>query len=163
LKRDQQITRKSVRCDERPSHERGFTILETTIALLLMAIVGLGAAQLFFYSVKQTETAGDRELAMAVAQQAMEQFRNVDFGSTTLTATAGTTTTITRAGRTYTVVTTIVNSNVVNGAATTKTITVRVSPNSDFSAWARTITSVFGSVTLVSQRSAMTLGPNRLL
>jgi len=51
------------------SDESGFTILETAIALVLMAIVGLGAASLFFYAARNTVSAGDRELAMAVAQQ----------------------------------------------------------------------------------------------
>jgi Tfp pilus assembly protein PilV len=143
--------------------QAGFTILETTIALLLMGIVGLGVAQVFYYSVKNTETAGDRELAMAVAQQTMEQLRNADFTSADLTATAGTSTTITRAGRSYTVLTVITDSNVVSGTATSKTITVRATPNGDSSSWAKTITTVFGSVTLVDQRSALSVGPNRAL
>jgi prepilin-type N-terminal cleavage/methylation domain-containing protein len=149
--------------DCRRHGERGFTLLETTIALLLMAIVGLGAASLFFYSVKNTETAGDRELAMAVAQQQMEELRNADFASADLAATAGTTVTLTSAGRSYTVLTVITDSNVVSGQATTKTITVRATPNADSSTWARNITSVFGSVTLVTQRTAVTMGPNRAL
>jgi len=144
------------------SHRReaGFSILETAIALVLMAVVGLGAASLFFFAVKDTVSAGDRELAMAVAQQKIEQLRNVDFNDASLAATAGTSTTLTRAGRSYTVLTTIVTSNVVNGQATTKTITVRVTPDSDGATWARNVTSVFGSVSLVWQRSALTIGPN---
>ena len=140
--------------------ESGFSILETAIALVLLAIVGLGAASLFFYAAQNTVTAGDRDLAMAVAQQKLEQLRNVDFSDTSLAATAGTSTTITRAGRQYSVLTTIVASNVINTTATTKTITVRVTPVNETSAWARNVTSVFGSVTLVSQRSALTAGPN---
>jgi len=148
--------------DRRPE-EAGFTILETAIALVLMAIVGLGAASLFFFAVRNTVSAGDRELAMAVAQQKIEQLRNVDFSDASLAATAGTSTTLTRAGRRYTVLTTIVDSNVVNGQATTKTVTVLVTPNSDGSAWATNVTSVFGSVTLVWQRTALVMGPNRAL
>jgi Tfp pilus assembly protein PilV len=144
------------------SHRReaGFSILETAIALVLMAVVGLGAASLFFFAVKDTVSAGDRELAMAVAQQKIEQLRNVDFNDASLAATAGTSTTLTRAGRSYTVLTTIVTSNVVNGQATTKTITVRVTPDSDGATWSRNVTSVFGSVSLVWQRTALTIGPN---
>jgi Tfp pilus assembly protein PilV len=143
-----------------PSDESGFSILETAIALVLLAIVGLGAASLFFYAARNTVTAGDRDLAMAVAQQKIEQLRNVDFTDTSLNATAGTTTTLTRANRQYTVLTTIVASNVINGAATTKTITIQVTPVNEQSAWARNITSYFGSVRLVSQRSAVIVGPN---
>lgn len=146
-----------------PSDESGFSILETAIALVLMAVVGLGAASLFFYAAKNTVTAGDRDLAMAVGQQKLEQLRNVAFTDASLAATAGTSTTITRAGRQYTVLTTITDSNVVNGAATAKTLTVRVTPVNETSAWARNITSIFGSVTLVSQRTALTVGPNLAL
>ena len=68
-----------------------------------------------------------------------------------------------RAGRSYTVLTVISDSNVVAGQATTKTLTVRVTPNSDSSVWAGNVTSIFGSVTLVTQRTTLTVGPNRAL
>jgi Tfp pilus assembly protein PilV len=141
-------------------NEAGFSIMETSIALVLMTVVGLGAASLFYYSVKNTSSASDRALAMAVAQQKIEQLRNVDFTDATMTATAGTTTTITRSGRPYTVLTTIVDSNVINGSATVKTITIRVAPTNESASW-RNLTSVFGSVTLMAQRTSLTLGPNR--
>jgi Tfp pilus assembly protein PilV len=143
-----------------PSNEAGFSILETAIALVLMAIVGLGAASLFFYAARNTVSAGDRDLAMAVGQQKIEQLRNVAFTDASLNATAGTTTTITRAGRNYSVLTTITDSNVVNGAATSKLITIRVTPINESSAWARNIATVFGSVTVVSERTSVVLGPN---
>ncbi len=142
--------------------EAGFSILETCIALVLMCISALGAASLFYFAIQNTVSAGDRDLAMAVAQQKMEQLRNLDFADAGLTAVAGTTpVTITRAGRQYQLYTTIVDSNVVNGAATTKTMTVRAVPVSDTSSWSRTISSYFGAVVLVDQRSALSLGPNR--
>lgn len=144
-------------------NDSGFTILETAIALVLMAIVGLGVASLFAYSVKNNVSAGDRELAMAVGQQKLEQLRNVAFNDASLTATSASSATLTRAGRTYTVTTTITDSNVINGQATTKTINIKVTPNSDGATWATTISSIYGSVTLVSVRSALTIGPNRQL
>jgi Tfp pilus assembly protein PilV len=154
--------KKPLKSNERRHREEeaGFSILETAIALVLMAVVGLGAASLFFFAVKNTVSAGDRELAMAVAQQKIEQLRNVDFNDASLAATAGTSTALTRAGRSYTVLTTVVTSNVVNGQPTTKTITVRVTPDSDGATWSRNVTSVFGSVSLVWQRTALTIGPN---
>jgi hypothetical protein len=96
-----------------------------------------------------------------VAQQKMEQLRTVDMSNASLATTTGTSATITSSGRQYTVLTTIVDSNVINGAATVKTITVRVTPNSDRSSWATNLTSIFGSVTLVAQRTALTVGPYR--
>ena len=148
----------------------GFTLLETVIAMLLMTIVGLGIASVFFYAASNTANAADREMAMAVAQQRIEQLRNVAFTDATLTATptAGVTTTVTRAGRLHLIVTTIADSNVINGNATLKTITVKVIPLADttleaknlitnpLSTWTR-------SVILVSERSSLTLGPNRSL
>ena len=94
-------------CQVTSRSDSGFTILETAIALVLMAIVGLGIMSVLAYSVKSNVSAGDRELAMAVAQQKLEQLRNVAFTDASLTATSASPTTLTRAGRTYTVVTTI--------------------------------------------------------
>jgi Tfp pilus assembly protein PilV len=145
------------------SNESGFSLLETTIALVLMTIVGLGTASAFYYSFRSTDSAGNRELALAVAQQKMEQLRTLDMSDASLSATEGSSATVTSSGRQYTVLTTIVDSNVVNGNATVKTITVRVTPNSDASSWATSVTSIFGSVTLVAQRTALTVGPNRAL
>lgn len=148
----------------RQEAEAGFSILETCIALVLMTISALGAASLFYFAIQNTITSGDRDLAMAVAQQKMEQLRNLDFSDAGLTAVAGTTpVTVTRGGRQYQLYTTIVDSNVVNGTATTKTLTVRAVPVSDTASWSHTITSYFGAVILVDQRSAITLGPNRQL
>lgn len=143
--------------------EAGFTLLETSIAMVLLAVAGLGVAAAFFFAARNNSSARDRELAMAVAQQTMEQFRNASFTDAALNATTGVNTTIIRGGRQYLVTTTITNSNVQNGTATTKTIQVRVVPWSDGERWARNVSTVFGSVTIISQRTAQTVGPNRAL
>jgi len=145
------------------SNEAGFTLLETSIAMVLLAIAGLGVAACFFYAAKNNSSARDRELSMAVAQQTMEQFRNASFADAALNATGEVSSTITRAGRRYVVLTTITDTNVQDGTARTKTIQIRVSPWSDSERWARNITSVFGSVTIISQRTAPNVGPNRAL
>ena len=143
----------------------GFTLLETCIAMVLLAIVGLGIASCFFYAAKNNSSARDRELAMAVAQQQMEQYRNLPFYGAGLAATpiGGTSEVITRAGRQYQVLTTITDSNVQDGTARTKTIQIRVVPWSDDSVWARNVASVFGSVTIITERTSATVGPNRAL
>jgi prepilin-type N-terminal cleavage/methylation domain-containing protein len=145
------------------SNEAGFTLLETSIAMVLLAIAGLGVAACFFYAARNNSSARDRELSMAVAQQTMEQFRNASFADAALNATGEVSSTITRAGRRYAVLTTITDTNVQDGTARTKTIQIRVSPLSDSERWARDITGVFGSVTIISQRTAPTVGPNRAL
>lgn len=147
--------------DKKHSSEAGFTLLETTISMVLMAIIGLGVAGLFAYAASNTTNASDREMATAVAQQRMEQLKSVEFSDASLAATptAGTSTTITRLGRQYTVVTTIANS--ANG--TSKTITVKVTPQAPTSRWASNVNTIFGSITLVTKRSALQLGSNRAL
>lgn len=159
------FSRPKHKVQRKPSSEAGFTLLETTIAMVLLAIAGLGVASCFFFAAKNNTSARDRELSMAVAQQQMEQFRNATFADATLDATAGdgVSRTVFRGGRRYLVQTTITDTNVQNGTARTKTIQVRVSPWSDGQRWARDITSVFGSVTIISQRTASAVGPNRAL
>ena len=130
--------------------EHGFTLLESAIAMVIMMVSALASASLFAYSIKNNSSANDRELAMAVAQQEMERLRNVSFTDANLTATGWvTTTTINRAGREYTVLKTITDSNTVNGQPTVKTITIQVTPK----------TSALGSVTLRTQRSTILRGP----
>ena len=111
-----------------PPAEQGFTLVEAAIAMVIMMVAVLASASIFAYSIKNNSGASDRELAMAVAQQQIEQLRNATFTDAALNATTGVTTTITRAGRDYTVLTVITDSNTVNGAATMKTITVQVTP-----------------------------------
>jgi Tfp pilus assembly protein PilV len=148
---------------KRESHqnELGFTLLETTIALVILMVVGLGAASLFFYAATNTSSASDRQLAMAVAQQHIEELRAVLFTDATLNATAGTDTNVTSAGRPYLVSTVITDSAVVAGQPTLKTITVRVTPQGAGPAWARNVATLFGSVTVTTVRSTLILGPNR--
>ena len=139
--------------------EAGFTLLETAIAMVLLAIVGLGIASCFFFAAKNNSSARDRDLAMAVAQQQIEQLRSVAFNDSSLSAGA-TTATLTRAGRRYGVETTITDGNLQNGTARTKVIQIRVTPWSDGDSWARNVSSVFGSVTIITQRTSLKVGPN---
>ena len=149
------------------SSERGFSLVETAISLVIMMVVGLGAASVFAYAIKSNASANDRELAMAVAQQRMEWFRNIPFNLTTrnqayaypdggLGATTGTVEAVTNAGRPYNVTTIIQDLSVVPagrpdaGAPTLKRITVTVSP---------LVTSPsLGTVTLSTQRSTLVPG-----
>lgn len=138
--------------------EDGFTLIETSIALVVMMVVGLGAASLFFYALGANSTARDRELSMAVAQQQMERLRNTQFSSleATVTAIGGANKTEVSAGRSYDVSTTIAQT--FAGNATQKTITVQVTPRGDTVLTG--ITRVFGGVTLVTVRSSNGVGPN---
>lgn len=167
--------------DDGRSNERGFTMIETAIALVVMMIVGLGAASLFFFAAQNNLGANDRELAMAVAQKRMEWLRSMPLDATATstaysypngglkaTSVNGVSETTTSAGRSYRVVTTItdVDTDQDNTAtsnaipATMKIITIRVTPIGAGPEFNR-VTSVFGSVTLTSQRTLNRIGPHR--
>jgi Tfp pilus assembly protein PilV len=138
--------------------DQGFTLLETSIALVVMMIVGLGAASLFVYAIGANTTARDRELAMAVAQQQLERLRNTEFSTldATVTATGGTSKTVESGGRQYTVATTIADT--VAGDSSRKTVTVQVTPQGSTALTG--VQRVFGGVTLVTIRSTDGVGPN---
>ncbi len=149
--------------------ERGFTLLEAAIALVILMVIGLGVASLFTYSISANSRADDRELAMAIAQKRMEWLRTIPFttqtrslafsypnGGLAATATGGVTETVTNAGRSYTVITTISDLNFVPtgnpdaDASTRKRIQVSVTP--------AVSTTAFDTVTVYTERSTQVTG-----
>jgi Tfp pilus assembly protein PilV len=130
--------------------DRGFTLLETCAALLVMMIGGLGIAAVFTYAIKNNTGSRDRAAALAVAQQRMEQYRNLTFMDPGLTATVANPApvTVTSAGRTYSVTTRITDTT-----TSLKTITIQVTPLMTYDDWA------LGSVEISVERSAFALGP----
>ena len=149
--------------------QRGFTVLEAAIAMVILMIIGLGIASLFTYSIQANGRADDRELAMTIAQKRMEWLRTIPFttqtrsvaysypdGGLAATATAGVSETVTSAGRSYTVNTIISDQNFVPvgqpdaGACTRKRIQVSVTP-------ARATTN-FETVTVSTQRTTQVVG-----
>lgn len=138
---------------QKPLHDgRGFTILETAIAMVVMMVAALGAVSIFAYSIENNASAKDRDLAMGVAQQHMEQLRNAPFTDELLTATDvdGRMTEVTIADRRYVVITTIGDSEFVNGQPTLKAIRIRVTPMG-----------TMATVALVTRRATTATGPNR--
>lgn len=113
--------------------QRGFTIIETCISLLVLMVAGIGAAALFVHASQYNTGAVDRDGAAAVAQARVEQLRRLPFTNAGLNATAaaGVTTVVDNGGRSYTVVTTIANTT-----STLKTITVVVTPQAANGDWA---------------------------
>lgn len=145
----------------RADGQQGFTLMETAVSMVVMMIVGLGAASLFVFALGTNNSARDRELSMAVAQQQMERLRNTKFADlhTKVTATGGADKAVTSGDRSYSVVTTVANT--VAGNTTQKTITVQVTPRSTNTNGLTAVQRVFGGVTLVTLRSTSSLGPNR--
>ena len=129
--------------------ENGFTLLETTIAMLLLMIVALGSASLFTFSIYNNSGGSDRAVSLAIAQQAMEALRGATFNSTTTDAqlNAGTVVQsgVIRDGRSFTVTRTVADVS-----TTLKSITITVSSQNIVTGWA---SGAGGTITLISQRS----------
>ena len=143
----------------RTEKQGGFTLIETSCALLVMMIGGLGICAVFAYAIKNNTGSRDRAASLAVAQQQMETFRNLEFLDPGLNATTtAVVATVTSADRTYTVRTTICNgwtavSPCPTGATTSlKTIRIEVTPQLGDSAWANS------TVRIHIQRSTFALG-----
>jgi len=133
--------------------EDGFTLIETSIALLMMMVIGLAVSSLFVYSIHNNLGGSERALAMAVAQQQLEQLRSVSFDDSTLAIGTTTLPTIRRSERDYTVVRTVANETNSDGTAKLlKKITIRVTPQTGGPNWVRT------PVVLVSLRSSLAPG-----
>ena len=113
--------------------ERGFTLVETSIAMVIMMVAGLGVASLFVYSISNNSGGNDRAVAISIAQQHIEQLRSVRFTDSILNVSAATVLTpdTVSNGRTYQVTRTVTGSNNDDsGNPTLKTITIRVDPTS---------------------------------
>ncbi len=134
----------------RPDNEQGFTLLETSIALVVMMVVTLATGSLFVYAINYNSGAGDRAAALAIGQQRMERLRKASFSGAGLT-TPSTTETVINAGRQYTVVTTICSTSDCGGSAALKLIRVQVTPQGA-NQWANS------PVIVLSQRATPSVG-----
>ena len=132
--------------------ESGFTLIETSIAMVVMMVAALACSSLFVFSINNNVGGSERALSMAVAQQQLEQIRSVTFEDSTLNA--GTTNvSVTTGGRTYNVQRVVVdNLNADNTAKNLKTITITVTPQAAGPNWTRT------PVVLVTDRSTINSG-----
>lgn len=132
--------------------QQGFTLMETSIAMVVMMVGALGIASLFVFSTQNNIGGSERALAMAVAQQQLEQIRSVSYEDTTLNV--GTVTSTVQSGqRNYTVQRTVAEeTNPNNSSKQLKRITITVTPQAGGPNWLST------PVVLVSQRSTLATG-----
>lgn len=133
----------------RAGRERGFTLIETAVAMLVMMVAGLAASSLFVYSIKYNTGAQDRAAAQAIAQRQMELLRKTAFDDI-----AAYTQTVESASRQYSVAVTVCNDGTAacGGSTSVKRLTVTVTPLSGGPAWA------LSSVTLITLRSSSATG-----
>ena len=132
--------------------EGGFTLIETTIASLVMLVGALAVSSLFVFSTQNNIGGSERALAMAVAQQQLEQIRSVDYEDSTLTS-GNQTFTAKNGQRSYTVQRVVADEkNADNSLKQLKKITITVTPSSTSTNWVRT------PVVLVTYRSTHAAG-----
>ena len=149
------ITQKST-----ATSEKGFTILEIVIALVIMMVVGLAAVGGFAFAIRYNSAASDRAASMSIANSAIEKFRAIPFTDAALTAGTTTTTVSDGAGRTYTLTTTVADAIVVSGKTTLKSITVVVTPVNSNGPLNTTTNGYYGSVKLLTERCNPLVGTN---
>lgn len=146
-------------CQERCGPEAGFTLLETTFALVVMMVAALGAASVFSYSVNYNSGGSDRLVALAIAQEQLEKIRSGQFNSTTTdTILIGGTSVqggLVRNGKRYELTTTIDDDPTTAATdviATTslKRITVAVVPENVSQGWSL---NAGARITLITQRA----------
>jgi Tfp pilus assembly protein PilV len=132
--------------------QQGFTLLEVTIALVIMMIVTLGVASVFVYAVNYNSGAYDRTLAHAIAQQQMEALRRTPFAN--LVTPAQPEPVVTSGGRQFSILTTVCDDAAAGcgGSSTLKKITIQVAPQGAGPNWVR------GAVRVETLRAAATTG-----
>lgn len=136
---------------------RGFSLLETCIALLLFLIILTGIVPLCVYAMKYNSAAATRAGAITVAQRKLEQLRADPFTSCTSSSevvTVGPS----AASQTYTI-----NVTVTDVSATLKSIKIVVTPQGrsttgsvyeGYEGWMR------GQVILYTKRTTLGAGSN---
>ena len=74
--------------------QRGFTLVEVLVALLILGFIALGIATLFSHSMMVNASGYDYAVLASEARQAMERLRSLPFDDAALAATGGTPRTI---------------------------------------------------------------------
>lgn len=116
--------------------ERGFTLIETAIALIIMMVAGLAVSSLFIYAINYNSGSYSRTLAIAVAQQRMENLRKGAFSEVVSSTEAD----VTSGNNHFSVDTAVTGTGLKN-------ITVTVTPLGGSSEWMRR------PVVIISQRA----------
>jgi Tfp pilus assembly protein PilV len=130
----------------------GFTLVETSIAFVVMMVAALACSSLFVFSINNNVGGSERAMSMGIAQQQLEQLRSVDYEDATLND--GTTDfTVNTGGRTYNVQRVVASdTNANNTPKKLKRITITVTPGAAGPNWTRS------PVVLVSYRSTRSAG-----
>lgn len=132
---------------------RGFTLLETVIAMVVLMVVTVGVAGALLYAMNSNVGAGNRSHANAVAQRQIEYLQNVPFANleAAVTANGGTPKVVQAQGHSFDVTTTFQYAPSA-AAPTMKTVVIEVEPRGADS-WVTT------PVRVRLQRTTQVIGP----
>jgi len=138
--------------------QQGFSLVETSIAMVVMMVGALAMSSLFVFSMRNNVGGSERAMAMAVAQQQLEQIRSVAYEDTTLNV-GKITSTIRSADRNYAVQRVVAEETNSDGSSKQlKKITITVTPvQASGPNW------INSSVVLVSLRSTLNTGDYAVL
>src|SRR5215210_3127601 len=122
------------------ARERGFTLIETSVALLIMMVAGLSIATVFSFAVSYNKGANGRAVAQALAQRQMEFLRKSTFDQvvpSTQIVTVPSSQVVAGAGLRYSVVTAVCNDGTAacGGSTTVKRVTVTSTPLNAGTGW----------------------------
>ena len=138
------------------SANRGFTLIETCIAMVLLMIIICGVLPLAVYALKYNSTAAIRAGAVAAAQRKLEQLRASSFTSCVSSSevvTVGPTD-----SQTYTVAVTVTDTT-----TTLKNITITVTPqgrNTSGGVYSGNESWMRGQVVIYTKRTTSWTGSN---
>jgi Tfp pilus assembly protein PilV len=138
--------------------EGGFTLIETSIALVLLMIISVGLAPLFVYATRYNSAAAIRAGALAIAQIKLEQLRATPFTSCVSSSETLSVGDPTTGLQTYTV-----DLTVVNTTTTIKDVRLVVTPQGKSTGagpYGGTNGWMYGQVTIYTKRTTITVGPN---
>lgn len=138
--------------------EGGFTLVETSIAMVLLMIISVGLAPLFVYATRYNSAAAIRAGALAIAQIKLEQLRATPFASCVSSSETLSVGDPTTGSQTYTV-----EMIVANTTNTLKDVTLVVTPQGKSTGsgqYGGTRGWMYGQVTIYTKRTAITPGPN---
>lgn len=132
---------------------RGFTLIETCIALLLLMTIGVGVTSTILFAMASNRGASNRAHANAVAQRQAEYLQNVPFIGleAAVTASGGAAKTVAVDDRSFTVTTTLTYLPTA-AAPTLKTVAIEVRPLGATGEWLNS------PVRIRFQRTTQTVG-----
>lgn len=147
-----------MKATDQAKDQRGFSLIETSVALVFMMIIFIGVAPLFAYAIQYNSAAAIRAGALAVAQRKLEQLRATPFADCASSSETVTVGDPSKGLQTYTLDTTVSSAS-----STLMNITIVVTPQGKSTVggqYSGTLGWKYGQVTIYTKRTTIAPGPN---